>query len=104
MARVDRQQSRGPEELLNLACSLVDYATFTAYGRGKNMASLQARLEQLAHRLWSQCEIYKGHTHWRVTTGGRDELGNLRTQESFYIDFAVEPCVPHTLICHGGTL
>lgn len=43
-------------------------------------------LDRICHAIWPACEIYKGHTHWRVMPEGQTMHHDNRP--SLYVDFA----------------
>jgi len=46
----------------------------------------RAELERICIAIWPECDIYKGHTHWRVMPEGQTMHHDGRP--SFYVDFA----------------
>lgn len=78
--RLDREQSQGSSELLNLAQALIDYNNL--YGTG----DLKTALLEAMQRTWPRMEIYKGHTHWRVSPFGAKQPFSFVKPDNFYVD------------------
>ena len=81
--KISRFHSHAPDPLMHFAEALIAYA------------SDPKELDRISHAIWPACEIYKGHTHWRVMPEGQTMHHDGRP--SFYVDFAdSEPATSST--------
>lgn len=82
-------ESHASPELLCLAHALVVYAQSDFLRRHKAtrasdpQANQRLVLKRLFTDLWPDCDIYLGHTHWRVTPF---PVGRGQPSENFYVD------------------
>lgn len=72
--KISHHDSHAPVSLIQFAEALIAYAPSPK------------ELDRICHAIWPACEIYKGHTHWRVMPEGQTMHHDDRS--SIYVDFA----------------